>query len=314
VSAEQPQSEDGWPDHVMTWIHTAAAGGSADMQLRWFLPFLGEKLGVTQIVQNVDGGGGSVGLQQQLQAVPDGYTIGWMGIQKLGVMNYFQNLTDFTIDDFRMINLERVDPVGIFALNDSPYETFDDVIEDARNRPGKVSITCTMNGAGYFFLLGLEKALDIDFAVVPYDSGSENKAQFLGKHVDLLASQEWSAYELRSEAKALGIAWDHESVLWPEGKLFTEILKKYGITDTVTTISANYISSYVDKDFVEQYPERFEKLVNAMYAAHESEGYQQVLEGQHLKSYCVWYGPEESQRLIKEAIESMKIAAEILNN
>ena len=64
-----------YPNQRISFIVGFAAGGFADTIGRWVATRLGERLGQTVVVQNLEGGGGIRAARRVMSAPPDGYTI-----------------------------------------------------------------------------------------------------------------------------------------------------------------------------------------------------------------------------------------------
>src|SRR5262245_35563819 len=68
-------AQERYPSRTIRVIVPFPAGATTDMLARLFAQRLGESLGQTVVVQNVGGGGGSIGADQVAKAAPDGYTL-----------------------------------------------------------------------------------------------------------------------------------------------------------------------------------------------------------------------------------------------
>src|SRR5215510_3473436 len=69
----QTQAQD-WPNRPVTMVVAAAAGGPIDVFARIMAERIGPILGQRVVVENVGGGGGTLGGQRVARAEPDGYT------------------------------------------------------------------------------------------------------------------------------------------------------------------------------------------------------------------------------------------------
>src|SRR5262249_56122755 len=70
ASAEQP-----YPVRPITIVVPFAAGGPTDVMARILGQHMGQTLGHQIVVENVTGGGGSIGAARVAKAAPDGYTM-----------------------------------------------------------------------------------------------------------------------------------------------------------------------------------------------------------------------------------------------
>lgn len=64
-----------WPTHPLTVVVPYAAGGSQDAVTRILAPGLSAALGQPVVVDNVSGGGGTLGVLKVARAAPDGYQV-----------------------------------------------------------------------------------------------------------------------------------------------------------------------------------------------------------------------------------------------
>jgi len=129
------------------------------------------------------GGAGSVLASKIAQWEPDGYKFGFVPLTTLSAMPHMRSLP-FTSDDFTYVFVLRPDPLDIVVLKDSSYETFEQLIEDAKKKPGR--LTYSHCGVGLYDHLVIEwigYKLGVKFTGVPTTSGPESMAQVIGEHV-----------------------------------------------------------------------------------------------------------------------------------
>jgi tripartite-type tricarboxylate transporter receptor subunit TctC len=68
-------AQEKFPARTMTFVVPFPAGGTTDLLARIFAQRLGEGFGQSVVVENVGGGGGSIGADKVAKAAPDGYTL-----------------------------------------------------------------------------------------------------------------------------------------------------------------------------------------------------------------------------------------------
>ncbi|MGE5367164.1 MAG: Bug family tripartite tricarboxylate transporter substrate binding protein [Betaproteobacteria bacterium] len=160
-----------------------APGGAADIVARLLADQAGRSGGPTMVVENRPGAGGAVGTETVARATPDGAT--------LLVVS-----TPFLIDP--LLRKLNYDPLGSFApicnlvsaptiivVNGaSPYRTLTEFLDDARRKPGQ--ITMASIGPASSFQLGFEmlkRTAKADMTFVPYPGNGPALNAVLGQQV-----------------------------------------------------------------------------------------------------------------------------------
>lgn len=104
-------------------------GGGYDAYARLVAPFLEEQLGATVIVENQDGAGGLLAINNLLNADPDGTTFAIMnGVGAGGASIAGAPGAQFELDELSQIALLGASPHILATGNDSDYASFDDVL------------------------------------------------------------------------------------------------------------------------------------------------------------------------------------------
>ena len=102
--AEAPAEESaGWtPDGPVTMIVAYKAGNGTDVTARILAQYAEKYIGQTIVIENVDGGSGSIGWSQLAAAEPDGMTIGFMNLPNFN-SSIVKELGTYTTADFAAI-------------------------------------------------------------------------------------------------------------------------------------------------------------------------------------------------------------------
>jgi len=69
------RAQEKFPSRTITFVVPFPAGGTTDLLARIFAQKVAEGLGQSVVVENVSGGGGSIGADKVAKAAPDGYTL-----------------------------------------------------------------------------------------------------------------------------------------------------------------------------------------------------------------------------------------------
>jgi tripartite-type tricarboxylate transporter receptor subunit TctC len=180
-------SAQDFPTRPITLIVPWPAGGPTDVGVRAMADVAAKHLGQPIIIENKAGGAGTVGpATMAAMAKPDGYTIAQMPITvyRLPMM---QNTT-WTANDFTYIVHLTGYTFAAMAHVDTPFKTWQDVLDYAKANPGK--ITYATSGAGSSLHLGMEMMAEksgVKFTHVPFKGAAEVNAAVAGGHTMMAA-------------------------------------------------------------------------------------------------------------------------------
>ena len=185
-----PVFAQSYPNRDITFIVPYSPGGSTDPISRQFAGQLAKELNATVNVENKPGGSATIGTGQVIRSKPDGYTI---GLTSNSVLAY-QPLVNKTLtwkspEDYQSI-VSLVDlPAIITVKADSPYKTFEDLLNAARKNPGKVRVAVSgYRTAPDLVIQELNKVAKIRLATVPFTGGgAEALVALLGGRVEAVS-------------------------------------------------------------------------------------------------------------------------------
>ncbi|MDR9827169.1 tripartite tricarboxylate transporter substrate binding protein [Vibrio sp. FNV 38] len=216
-----------YPTKNIRLVVPFGAGGGTDAVGRTLANSAKDILGQNISIVNRTGGAGAVGMSFGAQQRADGYTLTVVtreiaSLPQMGLMRH-------DADDFKLIRLVNLDPAVVLVSKDSPYNTINDLIKEAKDNPGSVKFAST--AAPNFYLMSLEKDQNIKLNAIPYNGASEAIPAVLGNHTDVTMVTPGEAIaQLRSgQLKALGVMSEERIEYIPE----VPTLKEQGI-DVVT--------------------------------------------------------------------------------
>ncbi|MVW72897.1 tripartite tricarboxylate transporter substrate binding protein [Bordetella sp. 15P40C-2] len=187
VTAGLAHAQQPWPGKTLTLIVPYTAGGTNDTLGRTLGEILRRDYGTATIVENKPGAGGSVGADAVARAMPDGNTLLLASTSPLTI---FPNLVKTSYDpmkDLVPVASVAVGPVGILATKATPVSTFEQLVEEAKKRPGKITFGVPgLGSVAHIGMAALSKELGIEMLQVPYRGGSQAVSDGLGGQVDLL--------------------------------------------------------------------------------------------------------------------------------
>lgn len=185
-----PAISQSYPNRDITFIVPYAPGGSTDPISRQFAGQLAKELNATINVENKPGGSATIGTGQVIRSKPDGYTIGLTSNSVLAYQPLVNKaLTWKSPDDYQSI-VSLVDlPAIITVKADSPYKTFEDLVEAARKNPGKIRVAVSgYRTAPDLVIQELNKVAKIRLATVPFTGGGgEALVALLGGRVEAVS-------------------------------------------------------------------------------------------------------------------------------
>ena len=149
-----------------------AAGGAADSATRSIAPRLGERLGVTIVVENRTGAGGSLGGGEVARAAPDGTTLLMDASSHLVNPALLRGLPFDYATAFTPISLVCTFPQVLAVKADLPARNLAEFITLARRQPLNIGTQGNAT-AGHLGLAQLNRAAGIETTHVPYRGGAD---------------------------------------------------------------------------------------------------------------------------------------------
>lgn len=184
-SGTQPAaSAPAYPTKPMEMIIVWSAGGGSDLAARLMGDYAAKELGQSFVYQNVTGANGAIGWDQAANSPADGYTVANLTFDVL--TNQAMGQTPIKYDDFDLIMQFTTQPVGVFVPGDSPYQTLDELLAAAKEKPETLQMGTTPLGGFFHQAAGLlEASADgARFKYLPFKGSAEIIAALSGKHVD----------------------------------------------------------------------------------------------------------------------------------
>lgn len=302
-------TEVSWPNSNVELYVPYGEGGSVDRLARGLAAHWEQRVGQQMIVQNRGGASGLLGAESFLGAKDDGHSL-FVGLQPTLSMNMLVQDADFSLDDFKFINIEQRDFGSITVRKDSPYETIDDLIEDAQKRPGELTMSVAAGAGTSLFGYAFIDALGLDVNIVTFDSGGEQRTDLLGGHSDFAASGAYGDLAIQDEVRVLTVGSEEPFPGWEDAPPINEVLAKY-TDETMPPIGDNRFIA-VHNSFAEENPEVFDYIVESYRENYESEEYQNYIKEQEAESISYYYGPEESLQIMEDLHEVVERYADLL--
>lgn len=175
-----------YPDRPIKMIVPWAAGGDTDNIFRPLAPLLQKHLGQTVVIANVTGASGTVGARESKAAPADGYTV--YAMHDYIHLVHYSGLTDVKYTDFDPICLVSATPSVLTASPKTPWKNWQELLADAKARPGAITVGATLSSTSHIFPATVEKRAGIKFKYVSYEGLAPRMNAILGGHIDLTDS------------------------------------------------------------------------------------------------------------------------------
>ncbi len=241
-------------------------GGSTDAFARLLSVPLQGVAGRTVVVRNVPGAGGQIAATALLREGLDGSAVLAINQPDLNLA-IARGAGGFKASDFRVIMVDLLEPRVFLVKNDSGIDNFVKFVEQARAKPGKLSISVAGGTAQEVFAKWLVSSLKIDVIIVPFKGGAEAANAVLAGDVTANLGDDFNRTSLRSKTTALFIGADKKSPRWPEAQTLQSQLAKLGLTMP----SPNFLSRYgvyvVSAEFMKKDPNGYQALQQAFLKA-----------------------------------------------
>ncbi|MFZ5943581.1 MAG: tripartite tricarboxylate transporter substrate binding protein [Bacillota bacterium] len=228
--ADEPKKGDGgqapaakYPEKDITLIIPFTAGGASDVQARIVEKYFKDEFGVNLIITYKEGAGGEVGFTELAKSNPDGYTIGGLNVPHI-VLQPLARETEFTIDSFAYIGQVVNDPQLVAVLKDSKYNSLQELIDDAKANPGKITLGNVGTFSGHHIAsLNLMDLTGTEFTLIPYKGSADQIVALQGGHVNAIMGNLNDVMRDLDKYKILGIATEERHPMVPDVPSFKEL-------------------------------------------------------------------------------------------
>jgi tripartite-type tricarboxylate transporter receptor subunit TctC len=194
-----------YPDRPIKMIVPWAAGGDTDNIFRPFAPLLQKHIGQPIVIANVGGASGTKGAREAKDSPADGYTV--YAVHEYIHLTYYTGVADVKYSDFEPICLISSTASVLTASPKTPWKSWQELLADAKARPGQITVGATLGSTSHFFPAMIEKAAGIKFKYVSYEGLAPRMNAILGGHIDLTDANLTQKGKVEAgQLKFLGIA------------------------------------------------------------------------------------------------------------
>lgn len=184
AEGEAPAETTGWaPDGPVTMIVAYKAGNGTDVTARILAQYAEKYVGQTIVIENVDGGSGSLGWSQLAEAEPDGMTIGFMNLPNFN-SSIVKELGTYTTADFTAIcNHVTETSLVIVRADEDRFEDIDGLVAYAKEN-NTVASTNGAQASNHIGAQAFANSAGFTYTDLPQGNTADELTSLLGGEAD----------------------------------------------------------------------------------------------------------------------------------
>ncbi|WP_207536909.1 Bug family tripartite tricarboxylate transporter substrate binding protein [Sabulicella rubraurantiaca] len=225
-------AQSNFPNRPITLQIAFPPGGATDAQMRAFAEAATRAFGQQVIIENRPGGGATIPALNMRNTRPDGYTVAQFPLPAIR-LPFMQRMAFNPRTDFTPITHLTGYLFATCVRTESPYQTWADLVADARAKPGQLRIGNTgANGTPHLTMIDLAAAERLEVVHVPFRGEADAVPALLGGHIEASATGS-GVVELVEQGKlrVLNVWSSERSWRWPN----VPTLKELGYNMVVTS-------------------------------------------------------------------------------
>lgn len=221
------QSTSGkWPSQTIKLIVAFGPGGSTDVTARIVSAKLMEIIGQRIVIENKPGGGSNIGSELAARSPADGYTLFLGTVANAINMSLYKNPGYDLLKDFEAISNISTAPALLVSSSKLPVKTVQELIQLAKERPGKMNyassgVGTTPHLAGEMF----KTRFGLDIAHIAYKGAAPALTDTIGGITDFGFKTALSAIPSvqSGQLRALAVASPQRLALMPDVPTMAEV-------------------------------------------------------------------------------------------
>lgn len=172
-----------YPSKSISLVYHSSAGSGGDIFLRNMAKALEKIFKQPIVVENRTGGGGAVAWSYVAKAKPDGYTM--LGISSTIITGPLQTPMDVNYQSFKPVAQVFYDPTVIFVSSKSQFNSFQDLVNWAKQHPKEQKWGAGSPGSAESLVLRhIMNTVKADIQVVPFEGGGTVAVEVMAGRLD----------------------------------------------------------------------------------------------------------------------------------
>jgi len=177
LAMQAPAIAQDYPNRAITIVCPFGPGTAIDIIGRQLAQHMTGTLGQSVIVDNRAGATGNIATDYAAKAKPDGYTI-YITSTSI-ILNQIVSAPGYNLQrDFEPVALSGVLPYALAVPSALPAQNVQELVAMAKAKPGKLNYVGYVGGVPQFLGEMLNRAANINIAMVPYKSTTDAASDF----------------------------------------------------------------------------------------------------------------------------------------
>jgi tripartite-type tricarboxylate transporter receptor subunit TctC len=178
-------------DKVITIVVPFAAGGPTDRVARDLAEAMRKPLGgLSIVIDNSAGAGGSIGANKVAKATPDGYTLLLHHIGMATMPTLVRNIPFKVDSDFEYLGMINDVPMTLITKPTIAGNAYKDLATWINQNKGKINLgNAGIGSASHLCGLLFQNAIKTDMTTVPYKGTAPAMTDLIGGQIDLMCDQ-----------------------------------------------------------------------------------------------------------------------------
>ena len=263
-----------WPSKPIRWIVNFPPAGAADILSRTLAEYFGSRLGQPIVVENKPGAGGMLGADIVAKARGDTHVVMVSSAASHGIGPVlYKDVPYDPLADFTHIHLVGTFPSVLAVKGDSTISTVQQLLDQARSKPGEVTYGSGGNGT-MNHLVGqlLARSAGVQLTHIPYRGSAPAMNDLLGGQITALMESLPTAigYFNAGRMRSLAVSEAERSPSLPDVPTFREA----GFQDVVAT---NWFGFSAPADIPPEIAKRWEtEIATALQSAQVKEAFAKI--------------------------------------
>ena len=196
-----------FPSRPITIVVPYPAGGVTDNLVRLLAERMKNSLGQSIVIENIGGGGGTIGVDRVSRAAPDGYTLVLGNSETMVFAPVTMAISYNALTDFEPVALLPSYPFLLVTTNDVPAKNLQELIAWFKTSPDKV-LQGTVGAGTMQQLCGLllQKTIGTTWQFVPYRGGPPAMQDLLAGQINFMCTTTGGFLPLVHDGRIRGYA------------------------------------------------------------------------------------------------------------